>query len=373
MNTVFFGPWIGEFGWEFLHWHAWVNEVCQGEFKTHYKIVSTYPGREPFYPNADTFIFLPREILDLQISARNYISDYWEDMHPGNFKRRSSWLKFMFGSKKRVVEIPSDIDIGSHLREFLGECRRQLPETTKYFVPFELNKHHGMTFGIERVSNHDDVSFLTHPIPTQSQTFFYLKASNRGREFVKRHLQTEKDVVAVFPRYRKFRRADKNWEQWKYTRLIETLQNDLNVEIAVLGEPAAACFSDGTPPNTLNLIDIPEDIRMDAHLALLERASLAVGSLSGALLVAMAANCRTLTWSWRSEGIRFHDENFMETPCIYHPIPDPSVNEIVQLSLGMLKSSIPSTPYRQFGSEDYLIDNKHRSKIYRYLPRRLFS
>ena len=78
MKVVFFGPWIGEFGWEFMHWHAWVNEVCQSKFKNYRKIVSTYPGREPFYPAADDFIFLPRDILNLQISARNYISDYWE-------------------------------------------------------------------------------------------------------------------------------------------------------------------------------------------------------------------------------------------------------------------------------------------------------
>jgi ADP-heptose:LPS heptosyltransferase len=373
MKTVFFGPWIGEFGWEFMHWHAWVNEVCRNEFKNYRKVVSTYPGREPFYPTADDFMFLPKEILDLQISARNYISDYWEDTYPENFKRNSSWSKFIVGSKKKVLSVPENINICEHLQAFLEDCKRKLPETTKCFTPFKLNNYNGLNFGIERVSGNGVVSFVTHPISIKSQKFFYLKASSRGRAFVKKHFQTDKKIVAVFPRYRKFRREDKNWSKSNYIKLIETLSNELNVRVAILGEPDQVCFQGETPIDTFNLIDIPQDIRMDAHLALLEHASLAVGSLSGALLVAMATNCKTLAWSWRSEGPRFHNENFMNTPCVYHAIPNPNVNEIFQLSRGILESSIPGKDYKKFNSENYLIENKYRSKIYRYIPNQLYS
>ena len=53
MKTVFFGPFVGEFGWEMLYWHAWVNKVSNGKFKNYKKIVASFSGRESFYPNAD--------------------------------------------------------------------------------------------------------------------------------------------------------------------------------------------------------------------------------------------------------------------------------------------------------------------------------
>jgi len=31
MKTVFFGPFVGEFGWEMLYWHAWVNKVSKNK------------------------------------------------------------------------------------------------------------------------------------------------------------------------------------------------------------------------------------------------------------------------------------------------------------------------------------------------------
>ena len=81
-KTVFFGPFVGEFGWEYLYWHAWVNKVCQTEYKDYRKIISSYPGRESFYSNIDEYWAHPPEILNALKSCNGYITDFWINGYP---------------------------------------------------------------------------------------------------------------------------------------------------------------------------------------------------------------------------------------------------------------------------------------------------
>ena len=57
---MFFGSFIGEFGWELEHWQGWVRAVCQEFFINHRVIVSSRQEYATLYPYADEFWPLPR-------------------------------------------------------------------------------------------------------------------------------------------------------------------------------------------------------------------------------------------------------------------------------------------------------------------------
>jgi hypothetical protein len=77
MKTVFFGPFVGEFGWELLAWQGWVRKVCRNEYKDYHKIVCSFPGHYPLYPDTDEYIPLPQWLVDTKLPARAYITDCW--------------------------------------------------------------------------------------------------------------------------------------------------------------------------------------------------------------------------------------------------------------------------------------------------------
>src|SRR5258708_38385520 len=83
MKTVFFGPFIGEFGWELLFWQGWVRKMCRNEFRNHHKVVASYPGRQAFYPYADEVWPLPERFLNLKVSGHSYFTDGWRGGYPG--------------------------------------------------------------------------------------------------------------------------------------------------------------------------------------------------------------------------------------------------------------------------------------------------
>ena len=88
MKTVFFGPFIGEFGWEVLYWSAWINRLIDEKYKNCHIIVASQGGRELFYPKANEFWPLPDWFCDVQYVQTGYISDGWENGLPrGNFSR----------------------------------------------------------------------------------------------------------------------------------------------------------------------------------------------------------------------------------------------------------------------------------------------
>ena len=106
MRTVFFGPFIGEFGWELLYWQGWVKKVCREKYKDYKKIVCSFDGRQVFYPDVDEFWSLPK----MDISSKNYITDFWEQ------------------KDKEAVN------------NLLESYKEKLPEDTIYHIPFELKE-----------------------------------------------------------------------------------------------------------------------------------------------------------------------------------------------------------------------------------------
>ena len=125
------------------------------------------------------------------------------------------------------------------------------------------------------------------------------------------------------------RRVDKNWSKDKYLELIQYFKiNFPEYKIGIFGSPNQAFFDDNVPDGTIDFINLQDDQRMNIQIAALKYAHLAVGSLSGAMLVSRSAGVPTLSWSLKRDHDRFHGENRSNVETILHTIQDPSVDDI---------------------------------------------
>ena len=150
MKTVFFGPFVGEFGWEMLYWHAWINKVSEGTFKHHRKIIASFPGRESFYPLADEYWAHPEEYLQYFKSCNGYITDFWKQGLPkGNASVKKKVLGVLPYESWRFFDAQIDQEeVYRHADKLLMKYQDKLPADTEYFVPFRDNTFRGLKFGV---------------------------------------------------------------------------------------------------------------------------------------------------------------------------------------------------------------------------------
>lgn len=354
MKTVFFGPFIGEFGWELLFWQGWVRKVCKGEFKNYRKIASSIPGREPFYPYVDEFWPIPDEFRDLKISAHGYYADGWREGYPGfqalEYQTKSAIKQLVRLKRPRRVWVEKPVqtdNIEKRAYAMLEVFKQKLPEDTVYFVPWQWNRYkpQQIEFGLRLQDNvlpRSDME-LIRKIDFEYQQFEYLMPTPHGEDAFHDILKEDKKLIGVFPRYRLIRRADKNWREDKYEQLVRRLQmNFPENAVAIFGEPGGAYFADGVPNGCVDLINVSPDRRMDIQIAALKHCVFSVGGMSGAVLVALASACPTLIWGLPEQHPRYYRENFMGTKMIYHAHVDPPVDlvlELVQALLGVMKGN----------------------------------
>ena len=362
MKTIFFGPWIGEFGWEYSHWHAWVNHVSRNEFKKDITIAASFKGREPFYKDTSKFLSHPKKFDQLFKGKRNYITDNWINDRP-NFNNSPD--NKAISSKTNVqnqIEIAKDL---------LSHYKKNLPEETVFYVPWLLNKIHLenriIKIGIEdlgysikkkkvlellkyilinRISNFFlDQSFkyringhlyqegiATHPIPLDRQQFFKLTHIEKIPSELLDQVdgKFEKKIISIFPRRRDERRPDKNFGEKKYIDLIQKIQERFpKFKIALLGEPNGSYFTKGVPEGCIDLINISNENRMNNQIYVLENSIFAIGSISGAMLVSLGTGCPSLIWGFHDAKIPTHDNNPLLTPMHYISSMHPKVSDIL--------------------------------------------
>jgi ADP-heptose:LPS heptosyltransferase len=354
MKTVFFGPFIGEFGWELLFWQGWVRKACQEEFRDYRKIACSFPGRQPFYPYVDEFWPLTPEFLALKASGHGYFTDGWRGGYPGRQEPLETSRK-LFGIIPRkplvqwIEEPLGSADIEPVAEAMLTHFKKQLPEDTKFFVPWKPNQYvpQNLSFGLNLpvgvIPKSGGVK-LWQRLEFKDQNLEYLEPSPEGQKLFKQKVQDSRPLISVFPRFRQTRRPDKNWLKDKYSELIQKLQARYPEHtIAILGEPGGAYFVDGVPKGCIDLINVAPERRMDIQVAALKQSVLAFGSMSGAVLVALAAGCPTVIWGYPESKARYHTENFMKTPMIYHSEIDPSTEAIAAYVPELLKEPVLSS------------------------------
>ena len=332
MKTVFFGPWVGEFGWEFMHWHGWIRKVSRTHFKDYRRIVSSFAGREPFYPDTTEYWAHPPEYASKFVSARNYITDYWIEGMPRPNTRFSGILG-MLGRHRKHGEQSQHLDVLPQAEALLDRYRAELPEDTEFFVPYTLCSFppDDLKFGCDiRNGGRRDKDFVAIKLPFEKQLFEHLRPGARGQEIFWELYRDDKPLVCIFARYRALRRPDKNWTEEKYLGLLADIRSEFpQYNIAFVGEPNGTYFADQVPEGCVDLINIDPAHRMDIQVAALQMSMLSIGGLSGALLVALASGSPALTWSWKTDQQRFYGENLMKSPVYYYPEVNPSVEEVM--------------------------------------------
>ncbi len=322
-GTVFFGPFVGEFGWELLYWHGWVKRLCRGKYRNYHKIACSFPGRYPFYPDVDEFWSLPDKILKHKISSRGYMTDNWIDGFPK--------------PSKPTKEL---VDVSPLVKDIIAEFKKKFPKGTEMILPWELrfDEEDKMKYGVEIPDKpKSDAEFVTHFIPFQNQILEPLKPTDAGKNVFEKMAGAKEKLICVFPRHRPFRRPDKDWTREKYEILIERLQKEFpQFKIAILGEPGGAFFAEGVPHGCLDIINVDPKKRMDIQLAALERSVLAIGGQSGGTAFALAAGCPTFTWGGAIGEKGFKEQNYLGTKLVFYTATDPPVDLIVNYAKWML-------------------------------------
>jgi hypothetical protein len=352
-KTVFFGPFIGEFGWEIAYWQGWVRRVCREEFKDYRKIASSFPGREPFYPEVDEFWPVSEEFQALEYSAHAYYTDGWRGGLPGvQFVAQIPRKNFVDGRVEieyvdQWSEKPLDgEDIEPLALAMLAEFEARLPDDARVIVPWKFNQYDadGIEFGVRLDDEDLPYSQSGGPRPRISlkihlnhQTPELLKPTAIGRDLFASIIgKDDRPLIALFPRKRDTRRPDKNWPKEKYDQLIPWLQSEYpHYVVAIFGIPGGSEYVDVAPPGCIDLINISDQHRTDIQLAGLGRSVFATGAGTGGHLLSVYAGCPTIFWSKsfpqtkpKSEiFIEMRELNPLKTPMYFYPNLQPEVTE----------------------------------------------
>lgn len=346
MTTVYFGPWVGEFGWELLHWSAWIRKLSQLDFAGAKIVVSSFPGRYPLYGPAITEFWPHPESLSAQsVSGHGYYTDCWRGGYPG--KQNNMRKEFNPTTGKADWRFEEEPIVGADVEktawELLNRHKKLLPNDTIFFTPWLLNhyKPDQLSFGIDLSPDVLPKSCVCKVlrIPYSKQLFQTLEPSPEVRTEIDRAIPGPVNFISLLPRERLVRRSDKNWQRDKYSQLVTALQLRYpDYPVAILGEPGGAYFADGVPSGCLDLINVPPEVRLDMQLAILKRSVMALGGISGALEVPLAAGCPTLIWGIEEHQEGYHEANRLLSPLSYHGNPNPTVETVMILAEGLLQA-----------------------------------
>lgn len=332
-KKILFGPFVGEFGWEILFWQGWVKRIIAFYGQDVYEYyVCGYSGRKALYPDCVNFIDLPKDFISKGYSARGYIMDGWFNGYPGYLP-----LKIGKSTSPERLEV-NLLHKNNHIIQILKNIKSNIYEKkTRYnaniyseveiiansivkkyeidvvYSPYKIIKDplSGYAFGtnIEDVKN----QFYSNKIKMNAVKFIYQDTSCIGTKNV--YLPTKEKIICIFPRNRAQRRSDKNWTKDKYIELINGLQKAANNKIYLLGEPGSCYFDDQVPPKCIDYINI--DSRVEKQIEILNKCNLAIGSMSGAILFALACGAKTVTWGYEEEQERYYIENFTNSDLTY--------------------------------------------------------
>jgi hypothetical protein len=342
-KVVVFGPFVGEFGWELMHWMGWVKAACAGQYSNFRKIAVSYPGRQPLYPDVDEFIPIPEWLDAKSVSPRNYILDGWINGFPGKLdesKYEWDWdfVKYRIKSKQKPHRIPLEEPYEwSDAKKFAQDahtfCISLFPKSdVTYVSPWKLNYNEGSLFGF---NDQVPYKFLSHSkniyrFPNPEFEWSNLKSTSKGKDLLDSICDKNSKFITIFPRMRVHRREDKNWGVGNYLETIKLLQRNYpDHRIVIAGERNGAYFKDGVPENCLDLINIEAEFRLDAQIAALERSAFALGSLSGAMFLPLMTKTPTIVFGFGFEKERFEKGNLLGTKLSYIQESNPTVLNVI--------------------------------------------
>ena len=199
-DLVIFGPWCGEFSYEFQWWVPEIRKKRYTQFKDFYAIHIGYEGRSILYRDfIDEYLDYPKELEDTLL-------------YPSNFAQ-------YFPERNGVVEIPNNIKL------FLEECveeRKNLYNSVGIYLPSDLQYR----------------CYEDNPYGE----FIHYNASEKILNEMKNEIQFEdssRRAVAILARVRyREGNVDKNdWNPKCWESFIDMLINLMNLNVCVIDIP----------------------------------------------------------------------------------------------------------------------------------------
>ena len=169
-KTVFFGPFIGEFAWEIMHWQGWIRKVCAEQFKDHRKIASSFTGRAGLYPNVDEFWPVPDSFQVHVTNSVQYIVKGWRHGLPGSKELRAVPEKVIKDGAvsleyryEEVYEAAEGPDIEPQATAMYEDMKQRLPNDTICFTPQQNRRR---WIGIRSASHRPSAGNHRPPTPS---------------------------------------------------------------------------------------------------------------------------------------------------------------------------------------------------------------
>ena len=357
-SCIFYGPFVGEFGWELLFWQGLVQAIAKSYGPSFTHVAISRPGRHVFYQYLDVFLEIPDNVLPQTLSPRGYIADEWYNVNSGTFSYFSHLLRSLQHRPPSVSSLVSSQTLFGHLYRYLSDWIR-IASPKHLFCPWLAFSHKEKFYGFDSIkyssarrhlltSRVDTIHLNTfnHPPSFLDQTLSTLHSTAGAEHYLRHHSLDSLNFISIFPRRRLSRRPDKNSSKDFYDKLILALSLVYpEFKIAILGEPGGCHYADGAlPDNCVDFINVPSFLRADIHSAVLHLSSLALGSMSGAMLFALANGCRSVIWGQASQQVRYYSENYTLTPMAYISTMSPSLEDILDVSRNLLPYNLHLSP-----------------------------
>ena len=302
----FAGPFIGEFGWELCYWHGWLRRIKHEFLPDQELIVSSYPGRYPFYEFASEFIKLPEWFLKKNYSQRDFLLDIEDSSkkeQKEDLKRLIFYYKELFNDDETffIFNYPQK----NHETRFFHKLSLRL----KRFLP--KKRYHDLKSFLESCNDFNGIPlegplFLEWPERfnaftqrpnSADQVWINLSASKLGaekRDSILKDYDQGRPIFPLFPRKRLQRRPDKNWPEESGRDLISLLIEEFDPIIILCGAPSGAYFSgEKNTRNIINIIDEDPEIILDLQLAFLDIAEVSIHGRSGSCYLSFQNGCKT--------------------------------------------------------------------------------
>ena len=373
-QTVFFAPFVGEFGWELLYWHAYITNYknCNPE---KYIIACCYKGREQFYSSVDEIWNIPQWFSEQNYSAKSYITDHWQANDEIITKPKRSLFDIFFNRQEIVETSYSGPEVKSQYEKMMNEFTGRLPLNTIIINPTIMNAIGNNNIGTDRVIVNDVQRYIYNPPAFDQQYFQSINPTNESVGYIKSRMSSDQ-LITILPRRRMTRRSDKNWERERYVKLIELIKRKLpSYNIAIAGDLTGAYFAGDTVEGVIDLINIDNQRRLDLHLAAFQLSSIVIGGMSGAILVALTAGAPAFTWGFSDSRYLYYYENKMmiDSELIYYPNIDIDENIVFSILHDYLENQLNlSRPWEDFHIEDIYKDSMLQ-RLHRFLDNKIHS
>ena len=272
-NAVFFGPFIGELGWELSRWQGFCRFRTEKEFKDKEIIVASFPGRAPLYWGIATrFIPLPDWFLDFGYDVDSYES---VGMSPSEYGR-----------------------LLNYFRQFYD------PSTTK-----EIRTPRGCTFLL---------------------TSFYQQKINKlissDNAIQKRDsLVGERPYVVISARGRS-RSSFRNWPEEYWEALCYSILTTYpDLLLVIVGAPNGSFLKRFGGDRVVNAIFTPKEESIDLSIAFFEKAVCSITSQSGSTHLSLQSLCPSLILGHERQRHAV-DENYLKAPVMFVETKNYDVN-----------------------------------------------